>query len=226
MVRCPKCAEAQQPRLTCAKCGTPLGAELDAFAAFGLSRKLWIDLVSLEQRYHELGRKVHPDRFAGESAGVRIASLKSTANLTRAYRALRDPVNRGLYWLELHGRKLSEANQSVPAELAATVFELQEQLSDLRAAADSGEAARLRRDIEEQQGRVQAAISETLEELNANFKAWDVDARDQRGEADEALFVRLKRTLARIAYLRTLLRDIGKTLEVARTPETGDLNAE
>ena len=81
-----------------------------AFAAFGLERKLVIDLVpGLNSAITNVGRKVHPDRFAGESAVVRAASLKSTANLTRAYRALRDPVARGLYWLELHGRKLSEA---------------------------------------------------------------------------------------------------------------------
>ena len=212
MVRCPKCAEAQAPRLCCIRCETPLGAELDAFAAIGLERKLEIDSATLEQRYHQLGRKVHPDRFAAESASIRAASLKSTANLTRAYRALRDPVSRGLYWLELHGRTLSEGNQSVPAELAATVFEIQEQLSELREAVNAADTARLRTDVEGHREEVQATVNTALAELGANFAAWDQGGR----ENNEELFTVLKLVLARIAYLRTLMRDIGRTLETAQ----------
>jgi molecular chaperone HscB len=212
MVRCPKCAETQAPQLCCIKCGAPLGAELDAFAAFGLKRELAIDAAELERRYHELGRKVHPDRFAAESAGVRAASLKSTANLTRSYRALREPVSRGLYWLELHRHKLSEANQSVPADLAATVFAIQEQLSEFREASGTADAPGLRADVEEHHREVQVAIGTALVQLDANFAAWDRSG----DEGGEELFATLKRVLARIAYLRTLMRDIGRTLELAQ----------
>ena len=52
--------------------------------------------------------------------------MRATALLTRAYRTLRDPLSRGLYWLELHGEKLAENNQRVPPELAELVFEVQE----------------------------------------------------------------------------------------------------
>jgi molecular chaperone HscB len=212
MVRCPKCAEAQAPRLYCIRCEAPLGAELDAFAALGLERKLEIDSSTLEQRYHELGRKVHPDRFAAESASVRAASLKTTANLTRSYRALRDPVSRGLYWLELHGRKLNEANQRVPSELATTVFEIQEQLGELREAISADDAARLRTDIESHRKEVKAAIDLALAELGANFGSWD----ESKGESNEELFTTLKLVLARIAYLRTLMRDIGRAMDTAQ----------
>jgi molecular chaperone HscB len=212
MVRCPKCLEAQEPRLCCIRCAAPLGAALDAFAALGLERKLVIDQAHLERRYHELGRMVHPDRFAAESTGVKAASLTSTANLTRAYRALRDPVERGLYWLELHGRKLSEGNQSVPAELAATVFEIQEQLSELRDANGGPEAAQVRAEVENHRREVQAAVDTALTELAGNFADWDRLGNDN----DERLFTELKLVLARIAYLRTLLRDIGRALDLAQ----------
>lgn len=209
MVRCPKCSEAQAPQLGCIKCGTPLGADLDGFAAVGLERKLLIDLARLEHSYHERGRQVHPDRFAGESAVVRAASLKSTANLTRAYRALRDPVARGLYWLALHGRKLSEGNQSVPAELAMTVFAIQEQLAELRETAD---VPANRMEVEEQREKVQAELAKALVELNGNFVGWDSRVEGE----EEALFAALKSVMARIAYLRTLLRDIDRALEIAQ----------
>jgi molecular chaperone HscB len=200
------------PQLCCVNCGSPLGADLDNFAALGLDRRLVIDSARLEQNYHERGRQVHPDRFAGESPSVRAASLKSTANLTRAYRTLRDPVSRGLYWLELDGRKLSDGNQSVPPDLAATVFAIQEQLAELRDAGADAATAALRDGVEGQQLEVQAALDEALANLNANFAAWDRRAVGQ----EEALFEALKAILARIAYLRTLLRDIGRALEIVQ----------
>src|SRR5262249_56315874 len=106
MLQCPSCARPQQPRVTCAHCGAPLAADLDLFNALGLPRLLQIDITELERAYHELGRRIHPDRFALASAEVRDASLRATALVTRAYRTLRDPISRGLYWLELNGYKL------------------------------------------------------------------------------------------------------------------------
>ena len=200
------------PQLCCIKCGTPLGADLNGFAAIGLERKLVIDLARLEHRYHECGRQVHPDRFAGESASVRAASLKSTASLTKAYRALRDPVARGLYWLDLHGRKLSDGNQSVPADLAMTVFAIQEQLAELREIDPAADIPANRIEVEEQREKVQAELAKALAELTGNFVAWD---GRKEGE-EEALFTALKSVLARIAYLRTLLRDIDRALETAQ----------
>ncbi|MGA6973924.1 MAG: hypothetical protein WBY93_20010, partial [Candidatus Binatus sp.] len=66
MIECPSCGKRQEPLLTCAECGTPLAAPLDCFAALGLPRKLTIDLDALERRYHELSRKLHPDRFVSK----------------------------------------------------------------------------------------------------------------------------------------------------------------
>jgi|HubBroStandDraft_1064217.scaffolds.fasta_scaffold112119_2 DnaJ-domain-containing protein 1 len=212
MVRCPKCSEAQTLQLCCSNCGSPLGVDLDGFAVLGLDPKLVIDLPRLEQTYHERGRQVHPDRFADERANVRTASLKSTANLTRAYRALRDPVSRGLYWLELHGRKLSDGNQSVPPDLATTVFAIHEELAELRDAGANDATAALREGVEGRRLEVQTALDKALMDLNANFAAWD---RRVAGR-EETLFEALKSVLARIAYLRTLLRDISHALEIAQ----------
>src|SRR5882757_3368344 len=137
MIECPSCGRRQEPRLICADCGAPLSAELDSFAALDLPRKLSIDLPALERAYHDLSRKLHPDRYASSPARIRDASLRGTALLTRSYRTLRDPVTRGLYWLELRKEKLAENNKRVPADLAELVFEVQEQLAELRASAES-----------------------------------------------------------------------------------------
>ncbi|HLW69602.1 MAG TPA: hypothetical protein VKS22_03165 [Candidatus Binataceae bacterium] len=211
MVRCPSCARLQEPRLICSECAAPLACNLDCFAALGLARKLQIDQRLLEQAYHDLGRRLHPDRFANAPAKLRDLSLRATALLTRAYRTLREPVNRGLYWLELNGRKLAENNQ-VPAELAAIVFAAQEELSELRAAGSRYEVEGVAVEamaVIERQGQVMRMLEGLAGELEANFMAFDrIEA-----QPSEELFNELKRILSAMAYLTTLTRDIAKALD-------------
>ena len=208
MIECPSCGRRQAPLLTCADCGSPLAAPLDCFAALGIPRTLVIDLGALERRYHELSRKIHPDRFASSAAPVRDASLRATATLTRSYRTLRDPVARGLYWLELNGEKLAESNKRVPPELAELVFEVQEQLAEMHdAPADSDATRELAAEIVARRGQLQATMDARLAELERNFVKWD-----QRPD-ENMLTLELKAILSSIAYLRTLIRDVDRALE-------------
>src|SRR5271154_143868 len=206
MIQCPSCARPQEPRLICASCDSPLPvpADLDCFSALGFPRRLTIDTDALEAAYHELGRKIHPDRFASSAPNVRALSLSGTALLTRSYRTLRDPISRGLYWLELIGEKLAENNKSVPSELAETVFEVQEQLSDLRDA--SGDAAiELRSEVEKRRAELSVTMDDLLAQLARNFSRWDASTNSNGGENNQVLVADLKSILSKIAYLRTLL---------------------
>src|SRR5712692_11349 len=176
MIECLSCGRRQAPRLICADCGTPLSASLDCFAALGLPRKLSIDLAALERGYHELSRKIHPDRFASRSIAIRDASLRATALLTRSYRTLRDPAARGLYWLELNGEKLAENNKRVPPELAELVFEVQEQLAEMQLSPDPEEALERATEIAARRIELQFKMDEALAELDRNFAKWDESA--------------------------------------------------
>lgn len=224
MIKCQSCAHVQEPRLLCVECGAPLGAPLDLFAALGLPRKLTLDPAQLEQTYHDLGRRIHPDRFAGSDATLRDLSLRSTALLTRAYRTLRDPVSRGLYWLELNGHKLAENNKNVPADLAEMVFEVQDQLAALREARDGHgtEAERLRGGVDERRAELHRMIDAALSELTQNFARWDgarnddAYVHDADGVGRDILVNELKSILSKIAYLRTLIRDIDRELDSAQ----------
>ena len=209
MVQCPSCARRCEPRLTCPDCGAPLGAEVDLFAALGLPRKLVLDPGELESLYHEAGRRIHPDRFASAPPAVKQASLKSAALLTRAYRTVRDPVSRGRYWLELNGEKLAENNKGVPAELAALVFEVQEQLGELRGARN-GSAGALDTAVRARRAELEESVARTQEELERNFVHWDEGAGERQKLVNE-----LKSVLSTIAYLRTLTRDVDRALESA-----------
>lgn len=196
--------------MICSHCGAPLAAELDYFAALGVPRRLTLDPSHLETLYHDLGRRLHPDRFANSSAQVRAASLSATALLTRAFRSLRDPVSRGLYWLELHGEKLATDNKTVPPELAELIFEVQEVLSELRdAKVENGEEKDgLRTQIVASRQGIEASLKQTMAELELNFTRWDSGVNH-----DPARSVQLKAILSRIAYLRTLARDVDRALE-------------
>lgn len=216
MVQCPSCARPSEPRLTCPECGAPLGAELDLFAALGLSHKLALDPRELERIYHEAGRRIHPDRFATATPAVRQASLKSTALLTRSYRTLRDPASRGRYWLEFLGEKLAENNKRVPSELAEMVFEVQEQLSELRTA-HNGSADVLGAAIKVRRAELEGLVAATQAELERNFARWDEEAGERQVLVNE-----LKSALSRIAYLRTLTRDVDRALESATADSTAD----
>jgi molecular chaperone HscB len=205
--QCPSCARLQEPRLFCSDCGAPLAAEVDYFAALGLPKHLTLDPAQLENLYHDLGRRLHPDRFASSASAIRAASLSATALLTSAFRTLRDPVSRGLYWLELHGEKLASDNKNVPPELAELIFEVQETLAELKAGGEEDQAG-LREQVASIRKDVEGLRKEALADLERNFAGWDGGVNH-----DPDLIVQLKETLSRIAYLRTLARDVERALE-------------
>jgi len=211
MVQCPSCARLQEPRLICPDCKAPLASNLDCFAALGLPRKLQIDVASLETAYHDLGRTLHPDRFASAPPAVRDASLRATALLTRSYRTLRDPAARAAYWLELHGHKLAENNQRVPPALAGLVFEAQEELAEMRYVAGAGgpEATAAREKVRARQLEVDGLLDQSGAELERVFAA--IDGAGDPPPAE--VVARLKGTLAEGAYLGTLMRDLRKALD-------------
>jgi len=169
--------------------------EADHFAVLGVSRRLYLDLADLEARYHAAARLVHPDHHHAAGPAEQVRSLAASAALNQAYRTLRDPVARGRYWLELHGDALGADNNRVPPELAALVFEVQEQLAELRSG--QGDAAAV--------AASRAALAERLATSIADLERRYVERATAH---DPAALADLKRRLSEIAYLRTLLRDV------------------
>ena len=208
---CLSCGKATADQLVCPGCGVvqSSAAEPDFFTLLGLPRKLAVDVEDLTRRYYELSRRLHPDLFHDRAPAEQAASLRMSARVNRAYQTLRDPVRRGLYWLELHGDSLGRDNERVPAELAALVFEVQEKLEDLRHARSAGDAP----DLTELSGierDVRARLGAAEDNLAAHF------ARAERANGDGAAALgETKRLLSEIHYLRTLVRDVEKELDPA-----------
>ena len=168
---CWRCSTPHPVALFCPQCDAIqiLPPQTDYFSVFGLPQSPTIDDAALTQRYYELSRRLHPDLYHSGTAEEKEASLQNTALLTRAYRTLRDLVQRGHYWLELQGEQLGKENPRVPAALAAQVFEVQEKLAELREARTAedkeqyrAEVLEMRTDVEGQIERLRAAIATNL----------------------------------------------------------------
>jgi molecular chaperone HscB len=207
---CFGCGKPAARQLVCPGCGVaqPAGPGSDYFAVFALPRKLTIDLADLERRYYALSRQLHPDLFHDRSASEQAASVRTSALVNRAYRTLRDPVQRALYWLSLHGESLGRDNERVPPALAARVFEVQEKLEELRDARGSADFADLERATREIQAELRTDLHALDERLQATFA--DSDVADGDGARSLAA---TKEVLTVMHYVRTLLRDVDRGLE-------------
>src|SRR5439155_660591 len=80
--------------------------DVDLFAVLGVARRLVVDAADLERRYHDASRAVHPDRHQTADDRMQALSLAASSAVNRAFRVLRDPVERGRYWLAAHGEAL------------------------------------------------------------------------------------------------------------------------
>jgi molecular chaperone HscB len=122
----------------------------DHFAVLGVERRFDLDAGALEGRYKELSRKLHPDRFAKADPRARKAALQRTVQLNEAWRALKDPLKRAEYLLELGGVKIAtddggarSGGVAASPALLMEILELREELGDARAAKDDAKVARL-----------------------------------------------------------------------------------
>lgn len=208
---CLNCGKHTARQLACGGCGVVASSparEADYFSLFGLPRKLALDVDDLGARYYALSRRFHPDLLQDRPPAERDAGVRATAIVNNAYRTLKDPVQRGLYWLSLHGESLGRDNERVPAELAAQVFEVQEKLEELRDARARGDASREEGRVRAIRDGLRARMRDFDARLEANFRRNDLTEGD-----DAAALGRTKAVLSELHYMRTLLRDVEKELE-------------
>ncbi len=73
------------------------------FELFALPVSFNLDIDLLAQRYRDLQRSVHPDRYANAPDRERRLSVQRAAQINEAYRCLRTPAARARYLLQLRG---------------------------------------------------------------------------------------------------------------------------
>lgn len=126
------------------------------FELFGLPQRYAQDRAAIDQRWKELQREAHPDKFAAQGATVQRAALQWSVRINEAYQRLKDPLRRASYLCELRGAPIeAHSNTAMPADFLMEQMEWREALEDA-----AGEA-----ELDALSGRVMARRKEMLGDI-------------------------------------------------------------
>lgn len=107
------------------------------FELFELPVTFEVNLQDLSQRYRELQRVVHPDKFVNASDRERLLSVEKAAAINEAYQILKSPQCRARYMLELQSVSFDdEKDMALDPAFLMEQIELREALSELKQTAD------------------------------------------------------------------------------------------
>ena len=216
---CWSCGSEVNHLYSCVHCGAlqRLPDQIDFFTCLGLDYRLRIDLKALEAKFYELSRKFHPDFYQNRSQEEKGISLENAAVLNKAYRTLRDPLERIEYLIGLAEGK-STIQTEVPSDLFDEIFELQEAMESIKQIPleNAVERKPLVQSLETAKEKFQQRQEEEQKELEALSARWDAlePAREERSftEAQRACLREMKRVLSHRAYLERILNDIGAAI--------------
>lgn len=111
--------------------------ERNYFELFAIPARFEVDLNDLASRYRELQKQFHPDKFASSTDAERRVASQIAAQINAGYQALKSPLERGRYLLQLAGIQLDdEKDTQMDPVFLMEQMELREQLEETMAAAD------------------------------------------------------------------------------------------
>ncbi len=189
----------------CAHCGEPQPVQVsegeDFFQALGVPRSFRLEVPALEKRFYFLSRSLHPDRFAQRGPQALKCSIERMSLLNRAYRSLKDPLQRREHLLELEGISGKKTPQAVPLDLADDWFELQDVVME------SPESAPQR--LQDFVVRLSKLKSDRKTRVESLELRWEDSQKEGTSPDREALQL-LARELEAGATLASLERDVAR----------------
>jgi molecular chaperone HscB len=214
MLECRNCgAGAPLDEHFCGQCERilALGRHGDYFSFLGVPRRLGLDPQDLERRFRDLSRKFHPDYFYNASPAERLASLERSSYLNDAYRTLRDRATRIEHLLAIEGlppAKSDDSGAKVPPALLQEVFELNEELDELRDLRQAGgDEATLRARLEAARLPIDRKRDEHEPRIEKLSDQWDGQANAQSADRKVTLEA-LRELLYERKYIDNLLAAI------------------
>lgn len=128
-----------------------MNLQSDDFELFGLAPAFAQDRSSIDARWKDLQRQVHPDKFSAQGAAAQRVALQWSVRINEAYQRLKDPLKRAAYLCEMHGVPVNaENNTAMPASFLMQQMEWREALDDANSAQDlarlAGEVMQAQRD--------------------------------------------------------------------------------
>ena len=102
------------------------------FQLFNLPVGFELDQVQLGERYRQLQKELHPDRYASASAHEQRLAVQYSALINEAYATLRKALPRALYLLELAGMSKEDiSGQQIDGGFLMAQMDLREKLMSL-----------------------------------------------------------------------------------------------
>jgi molecular chaperone HscB len=131
------------------------------FELFGLAPAYALDLARLDGAYRDIQARIHPDKFAHAGAAERRASMQMTTQVNEAYRALKSPVRRAVYLLELNGIDVAfETDTAMPKDFLKRQMEFREQLEEAKSSSDLDF---IKKSLSEQKGEIEKLVAEQID---------------------------------------------------------------
>ena len=101
------------------------------FEIFDLAPAYALDRDALDQRWKDLQREAHPDRFAAADAQAQRLAMQWSVRINEAYQRLKDPLKRAAYLCELNGAPIqAENNTAMPAAFLMQQMQWREDLEE------------------------------------------------------------------------------------------------
>ncbi len=100
------------------------------FEIFELPVSFDLNKDTLAQRYRDLQRAVHPDKYANAPDRERRLAMQKTVQINEAFQTLKNPLTRAAYLLQLQG--IDENDGIMDGEFLMTQMDLREELAEIK----------------------------------------------------------------------------------------------
>ncbi|OEF28621.1 co-chaperone HscB [Vibrio rumoiensis] len=150
---------------------------MNHFELFGLSNQFELDSNTLSEKFRDLQRRFHPDKFASSSERDRLLAVQKAAEINDAYQTLKSPISRAEYILLIQGVDIRAEQQTMSdPEFLMEQMELRETIEDIPHSSDPDSA------LFDFDNKVQGMYQEHLKRLQSELvaKQWDVAADSVR----------------------------------------------
>lgn len=115
----------------------PLSLQSNDFVLFGLPERFEQDRATLDQRWKDLQRQAHPDRFTADATTAQRVAMQWSVRINEAYQRLKNPLKRAAYLCELRGAPVqAENNTAMPAAFLMQQMAWREALEEATTAPD------------------------------------------------------------------------------------------
>ena len=107
------------------------------FSIFDLPVDFDVDLNLLSQRYREIQKQVHPDKYANSGDAEQLLAVQAAAEVNDAFETLKSPLARAEYMVMEHGFDVRHEQATIKDGMfLMQQMELREELEEITDASD------------------------------------------------------------------------------------------